>query len=144
MKAGVPLEAEDHTTAPGPVILFIDRDTWSHELDAALRAAGIAFERHRDHFAGDTEDVEWIAEIGRRGWVAVTRDQRIRRRPNELAAVRAASIHLFALTSGNLSALQTAEVIQRAWPAIQRQVASTRPPAIWSVTRGGEVRLIKV
>ena len=90
----MPPEAESDTPAPSPVILFIDRDTWSHELDSALRAAGIAFERHRDHFAEDTEDVAWIAEIGRRGWVAVTRDQRIRRRPNELAAVRAASIQI--------------------------------------------------
>ncbi len=124
-------------------VLFIDRDTWSHALDAALRGAGIPFERHRDHFANNTEDVDWIAEVGRRGWVAVTRDQRIRHRPNELAAVRAAGLHLFALTSGNLSAAQTAQVLLAAWPAIQRAVAKTAPPALWSVTRGGEVRLIK-
>ena len=74
----MPPEAESDTPAPGSVILFIDRDTWSHELDAALRGAGIAFERHRNHFAGDTEDVDWIAEIGRRGWVAVTRGGEVR------------------------------------------------------------------
>ena len=74
----MPPEAESDPPAPSPVILFIDRDTWSHELDAALRAAGIAFERHRDRFADDTEDVDWIAEIGRRGWVAVTRGGEVR------------------------------------------------------------------
>lgn len=140
----MPLDAAaGTTTARSQPILFIDRDTWSHALDAALREAGIPFERHRDHFANNTEDVEWIAELGRRGWVAVTRDQRIRHRPNELAAVRAAGLHLFALTSGNLSAAQTAQVLLAAWPAIQRAVARTAPPALWSVTRGGEVRLIK-
>ena len=71
--------------------LFIDRDTWSYVLDDALRAAGIPFVAHRQLFAPDTPDTEWIAEVGRRGWVVVTRDKNIRRRPNELRAVRDAA-----------------------------------------------------
>ena len=76
----------------------------------ALRQAGISFVAHRDLFADDTPDVAWIAEVGRRGLIVLTRDQEIRRRPNELAAARVACIHLFALTSGNLSAGETAEL----------------------------------
>jgi len=88
--------------------IFIDRDLWSRRLDAALHQAGIRFVAHRALFADDTPDVDWIAEVGRRGLIVLTRDQEIRRRPNELAAVRAARIQLFALTSGNLSAGETA------------------------------------
>ena len=139
----MPPEAAPSKRPQGPPTLFIDRDTWSHVLDAALRAAGVPFERHHDHFARDAADADWIVEVGRQHWVVVTRDQRIRHRPNELAAVRAANLHLFALTSGNLSAAQTAEVLLRAWPALQRAVASRPPPGIWSVTRGGEVRWLK-
>ena len=79
----------------GPVLLFpfthnaAQRDD---QLDADLREAGIPFAAHREHFAGNTPDVEWIAEVGRRGWAVLARDQEIRRRPNELAAVRAARI----------------------------------------------------
>jgi len=127
----------------GEPSLFVDRDTWSRVLDEALRAAGIPFVAHRDHFAPDTPDVEWIAEVGRRGWLVVTRDQQIRRRPNELAAVRAAGLHLFALTSGNLSAADTAALVVRAWPRMKTAAATTSAPALWSVTRAGEVRLIK-
>lgn len=123
--------------------LFIDRDLWSRRLDAALREAGIPFVAHRDLFAGDTPDVEWIAEVGRRGMVVLTRDQEIRRRPNELAAVRAARIHLFALTSGNLSAGETAALCVAAWPAVQRAVARHPAPAIFSITRGGRVEWLK-
>jgi predicted nuclease of predicted toxin-antitoxin system len=104
--------------------LFIDRDAWSHVLDAALRAAGIPFVAHRDVFRPDTPDAEWIAEVGLRGWVVVTRDQNIRRRPNELRAVRCAGLHLFALTSGNLSATETPSVIISAWRSIQHHVAA--------------------
>jgi len=32
-------------------------------------------------------DEDWLAEVGRREWVAVTHDARIRYKPNELAAV---------------------------------------------------------
>lgn len=126
-----------------PVTLFIDRDTWSRVLDRELRTAGIPFVAHRDVFEHDAPDPVWIAEVGRRGWTVVTRDQNIRRRPNELRAVRAAGLHLFALTSGNLSAAETAQVITAAWTAIQRHVAGTPAPALFSVSRGGEVRLLK-
>jgi predicted nuclease of predicted toxin-antitoxin system len=123
------------TAAPpegaAPATIFVDRDLWSRRLDAALRDAGIPFVAHRDLFAHDTPDDEWIAEVGRRGLVVLTRDQEIRRRPNELASVRAARIHLFALTSGNLSAAETAALCVAAWPAIQPAVRRHVPPAIF-------------
>ncbi len=123
--------------------LFIDRDLWSRRLDAALREAGIPFVAHRDLFEDDTPDVDWIAEVGNLGLVVLTRDQEIRRRPNELAAVRAARIHLFALTSGNLSAADTATLCVAAWPALRRAVARHPAPAIFSITRGARVEWLK-
>ncbi len=124
--------------------LFIDRDAWSYALDAALRAQGIPFEAHRDHFANDTPDTEWIGIVGARGWLALTRDQRIRHRHNELADVRAAGLHLFALSSGNLSSQQTGVIVVQAWPAIQRAAARQAPPAIWSVSRSAQVTLLNL
>ena len=79
--------------AAAEIQLFIDRDTWSRVLDSTLRDAGVPFVTHREHFTHDTPDVDWIAEAGRMGWVVVTRDQHIRRRANELAAVREARLH---------------------------------------------------
>ena len=73
-------------------------------------------------FADDTPDVHWIADVRRRGVIVLTRDQEIRRRPNGRAAVRAARIHLFALTSRNLSAGETAALRVDTWPAVQRAV----------------------
>ncbi|MEZ5583574.1 MAG: hypothetical protein R3F37_13265 [Candidatus Competibacteraceae bacterium] len=49
--------------------------------------AGIRIERHDDHFAQDTPDTEWLAEIGKRGWFVLTHDGRIRYKPNEQEAV---------------------------------------------------------
>lgn len=123
--------------------LFIDRDTWSYLLDRELRKAGIPFVAHRDMFQPSAPDPEWIAEVGRRGWLVVTRDKNIRRRPNELRAVRDAGVHMFALTSGNLSAADTAAIIIKAWPAIRREATQTPAPALFSVSRSGDLRLLK-
>lgn len=143
MSNGVPPERSARCASGTVPTLFIDRDTWSHLLDAELRKAGIPFVAHREVFEPAALDPQWIAEIGRRGWVAVTRDKNIRRRPNELRAVRKAGVHMFALTSGNLSAADTAAIIIKAWPAIQREVAQTPAPALYSVSRSGDVRLLK-
>ena len=123
----------------GPT-LFIDRDAWSHRLDQALGEAGIAFVAHRDRFDDDTPDPEWLTQVGRHGWIVLTRDQRIRNRPNELRAAREARLHVFALTSGNLSAAETVEIVLAAWPAMRRAVADNEPPMFWSITRGGGVK----
>jgi predicted nuclease of predicted toxin-antitoxin system len=130
---------------PDPALptLFIDRDAWSHKLDQALREAGIPVIAHRERFADDTPDPEWLAEVGRQGWAVLTRDQRIRHRPNELRAVREARLHVFALTSGNLTAAETADIVIAAWPAIARAVSDNDPPMLWSVTRGGVVKPFK-
>jgi len=125
------------------ITLFIDRDIWSHRLDAALRAASIPFVAHRNQFPDDTPDAEWIAAVAERGWTILTRDRRIRYRANEAAAVRRGRLHMFALTSGNVSAAETATIVVKAWPAIQRGVATTPPPMMWSITRGGVVQKLK-
>jgi predicted nuclease of predicted toxin-antitoxin system len=143
LSSGAPPENGARDAGQASFTLFIDRDTWSHLLDAELRAAGIPFLAHRDLFEPATPDIEWIAEVGRRGLVVVTCDKNIRRRPNELRAVRAAGVHLFALTSGNLSAADTAKAVIHAWRAIRREVARTPPPALFSISRAGEVRLLK-
>lgn len=132
-----------NASPPESFILFIDRDAWSGKLDAALRVAGIPFQAHRDHFAHDTPDADWLRKVGRRGWLVLTRDQNIRRKPNELAALREACVILFALTSGNLSAQETADIVVRAWPKLRALAAQTTPPAIFSVSRGGSIRRIE-
>jgi hypothetical protein len=143
LSSGAPLDTGAGASGSAEYTLFIDRDTWSHLLDAELRTAAIPFVAHRELFEPATPDVEWIAAVGRRRLIIVTCDKNIRRRPNELRAVRAAGVYLFALTSGNLSAADTAKAIIRAWPAIQREVAQTPAPALFSVSRAGGVRLLK-
>ncbi len=56
-------------------------------------------ESHDDHFGPTTRDEEWIPQVAKRGWVALTHDRQIRRRPNEVAAVEASALRLIVLVS---------------------------------------------
>jgi PIN like domain len=68
------------------LVFFTDRDLGT-TFPEILKSAGFAVERHRDHFPPDCSDEKWLAEVGRRDWVALTHNLRIRYTPNELAAV---------------------------------------------------------
>lgn len=69
-----------------PPTYFTDRDLGTR-FPSVLKQAGFAVERHSDHFRPDCPDEEWLGEVGRRGWVAITHDSRIRYKPNERDAV---------------------------------------------------------
>ncbi|HEV8040842.1 MAG TPA: hypothetical protein VGP62_18360 [Bryobacteraceae bacterium] len=64
--------------------------------------ASLKVEIHDDHFARDEEDRMWLRAVGERGWVVLTKDQRLRYRPFEIAALRASGARVFVLTAGNL------------------------------------------
>lgn len=128
------------TPRPPDPVLFIDRDAWSRALGEALTAAGIDFIAHHQPFAPDAPDTEWLAVAGAEGWLVLTRDQNIRRRPNELAAVKAAGVCMFVLGQGNLSAAETARIVVGAWPRMLRAARGARRPAIFTLTRDGEIR----
>ena len=57
-------------------VLFTDRDL-GKKFPEILRDADLTVERHADHFAPDCADEIWLAEVGKRGWIAVTHDGRI-------------------------------------------------------------------
>lgn len=120
---------------------FIDRSLGSFDVADALRKIGILVEVHDDHFAQDTTDATWLTEVGRRGWIVLTKDSRIRRHPLETAALLGAGVAAFIVTAGGLTGKEMAELISAAMPRIERVVAKQARPFIATITRGGEVLL---
>ena len=117
------------------VVFFVDRSLGKRHVPDALRALGASVELHDDHFATNATDSEWITEVARRGWVVLTKDQRIRHRPLERAAVVASGARLFALAGGNLSGLEMANVFARHLKRMTRLASGERAPFIASVSR---------
>jgi hypothetical protein len=70
----------------------------------ALEAAGASVERHDKHFPNPmTPDPEWIADVGAKKWIALTRNRRIRYNTDERDAVMQAGLGLFILSGTNHS-----------------------------------------
>lgn len=108
-----------------------------------LRAAGARVESHDDHFAQSATDEEWLKEVGRRGWIVLTKDHRIRYRLSELEAVRSARVRAFVLTPRNLTGSQNGKVFARALPRMIRYATGNPPPFIAAVTRAGQITPLK-
>jgi predicted nuclease of predicted toxin-antitoxin system len=58
-------------------IFYIDRCLGNKIIVETLLAAGLKVEIHDDHFAKNAADIEWITEVGRRGWIILTKDAKI-------------------------------------------------------------------
>ncbi len=129
---------------PDRPALFVDRDAWSRKLGRVLEEAGVVYVAHHQQFEPDSPDVEWIRRASQHGWIAITRDQNIRRKPNELAAIRASRVIIFVFTSGNLSAEDTARILLRALSGIYRAAAGTKRPRLFSIRRDGSVGRLKL
>ena len=102
---------------------------------AALEAAGAEVRLHSDYFAHDERDEVWLPEVAREGWVILTKDKAIRRRPIERNALIASGARTFVLTSGNMRGDEMAQVLIGHLRRMERVVARTKPPFIAIVTR---------
>lgn len=112
-------------------------------MDDALRKAGIPFVAHHDRFAGNLPDEDWLAVAGAAGWIVITRDKNIRRKPNEIKAYRDHKVVAFVLASGNASAEATARLVIDLYPKILRRAKAANPPAMFSVTLAGGINPVR-
>ena len=115
------------------VVFFTDRDL-GHQFPAILRTAGLAVERHTDHFLPDCDDAVWLPEVAKRGWVTLTHDTRIRYKPNELAAVRRHGVALFVVVGSSPHA-ELARNFVRTATRIATLAERHEPPYIAKVHR---------
>lgn len=120
------------------VVFFVDRSLGGKKVVDALRAAGASVIVHDDVFAQDTQDVDWLAEAGRRDWVVLTKDSAIRRNPHEKAMYQHAGVRVFALTRKDLSGQEMADIFVAALPGMRRRAIEIMPHFIFSISRGGD------
>ena len=116
---------------------FLDHQIGRYVVADALRAAGARIEAHLDHFPGDTPDAEWITEVGKRGWVLITKDQNIRRNPLERRAYEIAKLRGFVVTGKDMSGGELAELPVRCLPGMGRRAAGGTGPLLFAISAGG-------
>lgn len=127
------------TDEPEPVF-FLDRNFGRKTVPQILRDAGFTIEVMDDHFARDTADEVWLEQVGRRGWFAVTLDEKIRYRRAEQEAVRRFRVGLFLLVRWKASrAEDLARALVKARVAMLRVARRQQRPFIAKVYSDGRV-----
>jgi hypothetical protein len=91
---------------------FVDRSLGRRAVPAALRVAGYEVVVHDDMFSRDTDDELWLDHAGSQGWIVLMKDDRIRYRPREHAALEAARVQAFALTNAHLTGEEQAQLLR--------------------------------
>lgn len=122
---------------------FIDRCLGKRRIIEALTPLNVNLEVHDDHFSQTTLDVEWIPEIGKRGWIIFTKDAAIGRNAIERQTVARANLRMFSLTSQNLSGKEMAEIFRLAMPKIKIFLEQHPAPFIAKIYRDGSVKAWK-
>jgi hypothetical protein len=137
-RSGTPSGASSTSRPPEGFSLYLDESVDGETLVAALIAANVRVERATRNFPRGTPDEVWLPEVGRRGWIVLTRDKRIRYRTLERVALTAAAVRAFVFTGGNVGAKETAEILVRACPAIERICRAQKPPFIYHIGLSGK------
>lgn len=116
---------------------FLDYQIGRYTVADALRRAGARVEVHIDHFNQAAPDTEWIPEVGRRGWVLITRDKNIRRNPLERAAYEKAKLRGFVLTGEEMGGEEMAGLLVSCLGGMIRRTADRPGPLLFTISRNG-------
>lgn len=116
------LSGSKRSSSPTPQLeLFVDRSLGRRTVPDRLRREHAVVIAHDEVFPQDTDDEVWLREAGRRRWIVLMKDRRVRYRPGEQRAIIEEGVRSFCLhRSKGLSGPQMAEILAAALPAILR------------------------
>lgn len=127
---------------PNRPTLFIDRNSGGRSFKASLEAANIPVVLHDEHFSRTAPDQKWIAEVGQRGWIAVTGDNAITRDPLALHHLSRSSLYLFVLHELNGASPEgKAACIRRSYEKMAALIQASEPPQVWRIGKDGNARI---
>lgn len=137
-RSGTPSAASSTSRPPKPLVLFVDESLDSLTVVEALRAAGATVERLTDRFPKGTPDEIWLAYAGSRNCIVLTRDKRIRYRQLERLALTEAKVRAFVFTGGNVTMKDTASILVKSLPHIDRLCKTQSGPFIYHIGLAGK------
>jgi PIN like domain len=96
-----------------PPEFFVDRSLGRRVVPEVLRARGFTVQTMADVYPdGEDErviDARWIADADEARWVALTKDERIFRNPEEQEALVRSQLRVFAITNQHLTGPEMAD-----------------------------------
>jgi hypothetical protein len=116
---------------------FIDRSLGRHLIPDALREAGFVVLTMLSVYGTEEErisDEVWLERAGREGWLVLTKDAAIRRRPAEIAAVRTHGVRVVCVTTAGLTGPQQTQRIMSNVNRIVQHAAKPGPGSALSTS----------
>ena len=123
---------------------YLDESIYSHVLAKRIRASGSSAQHPGGAFPFGTQDSDWLAECGKKGWIVLMRDKRVRRRSLERAAPVRARVGAFVLIAGQATASQTADTIERLLPKFANIFVSEPRPLLYTFGLRGSLRRLPI
>jgi len=119
-------------------------NTFPPQLARILSILGVSTKHLQDEFSPDTPDTEWISEVGLQGWIVVTGDRGISKKPAERKALEEANVVTVFMAKGFTTKpiFELVALIIRWWPDIERAVVRVRPGTSLQVNPNGKVDLL--
>jgi len=121
--------------------LFVDRSLGRLKVAVLLRAEGFRLVTLAEHdgMPADerVEDEDWLQLAGTRRWLAVMKDDRIRYKPSERAALVTYGVRGLVITNANLSAEVMVERIIRVLPTAAEICVARSRPFLFAVQKNG-------
>lgn len=121
---------------------FVDRSLGGEIVASALRTAGENVVIHDDVFEPNAADTTWLAEAGKRDWIVLTKDARIRTNALERTALLQARVAAFMLGRGDRRAAEMAAAFLKAMPQMKKALRKWNRPLIGVVTIDGAVSIL--
>ena len=127
-------------------VLFLDRCLGKTVVAETLRADGLSVVTHFEQFPQTEHDPEaddstWLREVGRRGWVILSKDQHLDRNQIELVALLESGAACFVLTAGSMTGHEMADAFLRAMPSIGKCLEKFPAPFVARLTAAGRVQM---
>lgn len=122
-----------------PYTFFADRSLGGKKVVAALRAVGETVVALDSLFKNDEADDRWLAAVGDKGWVVLTKDKNVAHRLIEIEAIHDAGVAAFILASSDLSGDDAGRAFVAALPAMKAMLAASEPPFIATLSASGRI-----
>lgn len=121
--------------------LLLDENLSSSDIAEFLRRIRKEWqiELHTDYLARGASDVEVITECGRREWILISCDDRIRYVPENKAAVIRNRVQVFMFNKGNYQGVEYAAALIVGRTQLLNMIRLTAGPFFARITRSGDV-----
>ena len=119
-----------------PPTFYVD-ETYGPRLVSLLRKMNVHAVTYRDvpGIESGDRDVDWIPNVAKRRWIAVSGDKKLRRRLVELQAIQHARLGLVVIAARLSTEEEAAQVIDKHRNSVLALTLHMPPPFVISLTR---------